>query len=424
MRILFLTPQVPFPPRQGTALRNWGLISGLADRHELWLLSFDEQLAPDQRRELADMPDALRRVCAEACALPAPRRSLRRRLRTLITSSLPDMAWRLWSPRFAAQFERWLRERDFDIVQIEGIELARYALESASLLASLSATAGRSRPALVFDDHNCEYLLQRRAFEADVRNPRRWHAALYSFINWRRLVQFERRMVRAARATLCVSPQDAASIRKLDPGVRPHVIFNGIEVDHYAAPDLADRLTHAASPTLLFTGKMDFRWNVDAVLWFADQVLPFVRQHIPDVRWLIVGQNPSPRLDRLRADSCITITGAVDDTRPFIRQADVYIAPLLVGSGTRFKLLEAMAMQRAIVTTSRGCEGFEVTSGDELLIADDAGSFAQAVIDLLRDPHGRAEMGRRAQAFVAARYDWRVIVPHLEGIYARLAADT
>lgn len=415
MRLLFLTPQVPFPPRQGTALRNWGLISGLAGRHEIWLLSFDESLAAGETRALSDMPAELRRVCAEALALPVPRRTTRQRLKTLLTSSLPDMAWRLWSPAFASQFQQWTREHRFDIIQIEGIELARYALQLSTL---------NPQPAIVFDDHNCEYQLQRRAFEADLRRPRRWHAAAYSFVNWQRLARFERRIARAAHATLCVSPQDAGAIQALDPAIRPEVIVNGIDVESYSAPDTEARaLPSTGSPTLVFTGKMDYRWNVDAALWFAGEVLPLARREIPDARLMIVGQNPSPRLDPLRADPHITLTGGVPDTRPFIRQADVYIAPLLVGSGTRFKLLEAMAMQRAIVTTSRGCEGFEVTSGQELMIADTAEAFARAVVALLKDPARRAEMGRRARAFVAARYDWRAILPRLESIYQNLSAQ-
>ncbi|MGQ9904392.1 MAG: glycosyltransferase [Anaerolineae bacterium] len=414
MRLLFLTPQLPFPPRQGTALRNWGLISGLASRHEVWLLSFDESLAAGETRALADMPAEVRQVCAEARALPVPRRTTRQRLRTLLTSSLPDMAWRLWSPAFAAWFEQWTRAQTFDIIQIEGIELARYVLQSSIV---------HRQSSIVFDDHNCEHLLQRRAFEADLRNPRRWHAAAYSFVNWQRLIEFERRIARAAHATLCVSPQDAEAIGRLGLDIRPQVIFNGIDVESYNASITGQEApAQTSGPTLVFTGKMDFRWNVDAALWFAGDVLPLVRRHVPDAQFMIVGQTPHPRLDPLRANPHITLTGAVADTRPFIQQADVYVAPLLVGSGTRFKLLEAMAMQRAIVTTSRGCEGFEVTSGHELIIADTAEEFARAVVALLRDPARRAEMGRRARDFVAARYDWRAIIPRLESVYERLSA--
>ncbi len=157
MRILFLTPQLPYPPRQGTALRNWGLISGLAGRHEIWLLSFDE--AGAARGQTDGFVAPLRDACARIAAFPIPPRTTGLRLRTLLSSRLPDMAWRLWSPDFAAQFNDWVGHNPFDIVQIEGIELARYALESpisesqspfpsssTTTTANTCSSAGRTKP--------------------------------------------------------------------------------------------------------------------------------------------------------------------------------------------------------------------------------------------------------------------------------------
>ncbi|MCS7056013.1 MAG: glycosyltransferase [Thermoflexales bacterium] len=406
MRLLFVTPQLPYPPQQGTALRNWGLISHLAARHEVWLVSFDEGAA-EERREL---PEPLRRVCRRVSVVPAPMRTLGQRLRTLATSTLPDMAWRLWSPEFAQVLTAHLRDRHFDIAQFEGIELARYMI---------GAARQPHTARFVLDEHNAEYLLQKRAFEADARAPRRWHAAAYSFVQWQRLRAFERRALTVADATLCVSPEDAAALRRLAPSVQPAVIHNGIDVAHYAqfaspAPD------SARPPSIVFTGKMDFRPNVDAVLWFVRRAWPAVKQAHPDARLYIVGQKPSPRLDALRADPDIVLTGQVDDVRPYIAQADVYVAPLLAGGGTRFKLLEAMAMRRAIVSTSLGCEGFPVTSGRELIVADRPADFAGAVAELLRSPARRAALGESAYRFVAATYDWSVITPKLEQVYERL----
>ncbi len=161
---------------------------------------------------------------------------------------------------------------------------------------------------------------------------------------------------------------------------------------------------------------MDFRPNVDAMLWFAQSAWLRIKQAVPNAQWLIVGQKPSPRLDPLRADDSIHITGAVEDTRDYIARAEVYIAPLQVGGGTRFKLLEAMSMRKAIVSTTLGCEGFEVSNGVEMMLADDANQFADAIIALLRDSQKRSAMGENALRF-AWRYDWREIVPKLEHIY-------
>jgi polysaccharide biosynthesis protein PslH len=423
MRILILTPQLPYPPRQGTALRNWGILSGLARHHEVWLLSFDE------RDHGGPIAPELRAACREVATFPVPRRSTPQRLRALVTSALPDMAWRLWSPAFAFKFEQWVSTQHFDIIQVEGIELARYAIQSSNVKRQTAVIS--RRPSVVFDDHNCEYLFQRRAFEVDARQPKRWHAAAYSFAQWQRLRAFERRAARRADATLCVSPQDAALLAGLHPSIHPRVIFNGIDVDSYASfvaelhgdgtqSSIQNRKSEIPNPMLVFTGKMDFRPNIDAMLWFGREVFPRIKQAVPEARLLIVGQKPSARLDVLRADTAITLTGSVDDVRPYIAQADVYVAPLRAGGGTRFKLLEAMAMRRAIVTTALGCEGFDVASGRELMIGDTPAAFADAVALLLRDPERRDEMGRAAHAFVSATYDWRVIVPELERVYKGL----
>ncbi len=406
VKLLFLTPQLPHPPRQGTALRNWGLISHLAARgHEVSLLSFDEDGAP--------LSPELQRACARIVRVRVPRRGMAARLRTLAMSPLPDMAWRLWSTDYQRALAKLLSEAAPDVLQVEGIELARYALEPG----------GARLPRVVFDDHNCEYLLQKRAFETDARRPPRWHGAAYSFVQWRRLRGFERRAVERADATLCVSDQDQALLSQLAPGARIRVIYNGIDVAAYDRRQESGS-SQAQAPTLVFTGKMDFRPNIDAALWMAQAVLPAIAAAMPDVRLLIVGQKPGPRLDVLRGDPRITLTGAVDDIQPHIRQADVYVAPLLAGGGTRFKLLEAMALRKAIVSTTLGAEGFAVESGREMILADSPDAFAAAVVRLLRDPHERQVLGDHARAFVEAHYDWSSIVPRLEEEYARLLDAT
>jgi glycosyltransferase involved in cell wall biosynthesis len=399
VKLLFLTPQRPHPPRQGTALRNWGLISHLADRgHAITLLTFDEGDAP--------LSPELAQACARIVRLPAPTRTVAQRVRTLAGSALPDMAWRLWSEAFRDALRDIVRDEDPDVIQIEGIELARYAFE-------LPTTRAR----VVFDDHNCEYLLQQRAFETDIRRPRRWHAALYSRVQAGRLRAFERRVIVRADATLCVSEQDRAMLLALTPDRPADVIYNGIDVAAYGGEAAAA----ASPPVILYTGKMDFRPNIDAALWFAQAVLPRVLAGRPDARFVIVGQKPGPRLDPLRAHPSIEIVGAVDDIRPSIRSATVYVAPLLAGGGTRFKLLEAMAMRKAIVSTPLGAEGFAVTSGREMALADAPAAFADAVLALIRDAARRETMGAAAHAFVSGTYDWRAIVPRLEAVYARIA---
>jgi sugar transferase (PEP-CTERM/EpsH1 system associated) len=409
MRLLFLTPQFPYPPHKGTTLRNFNLIKGLAARHEIDLLSFVESASELSR------PSPLHALCRRIDGVLVPRRTLAARARDTLLSVWPDMGLRLWSLAFAAKLRAWLSQEDYDIVQIEGIELARYAQ-----IANLQICKSQ----IVFDDHNCEYLLQQRAFETDVRQPLRWVGAAYSFVQWQKLRRFEAQVCRAAGSVVAVSDADAAALRRLVPGLEIAAVPNGIDLGQFSdfngpsslhakhpVPDLSQ-------PALVFVGTMDFRPNVDAVLWFAREVLPRIVAAEAGAHFYVVGARPHRRLDVLRANPAITITGAVDDVRPYVEAAAAYVVPLRIGGGTRFKILEAAAARKAMVSTSLGCEGFPVQDGRELLTADTPEEFAAAVVALLRDPERRKQLGRAAYALAEA-FEWGNIVPRLEVVYAR-----
>jgi sugar transferase (PEP-CTERM/EpsH1 system associated) len=401
VKVLFLTPQVPYPPQQGAALRNWGLISGLAARHEMAVLSF---VAPGQSREPAD---PLRAVCRIE-TVPFPVRAFRDRLRGVFTTRQPDMALRLASEPYAQRLAGWLARESFDVVHVGGIEMAPYldVIEAA-----------QPRPAIVFDDLNCEYLLQQRAFVTDLRAPARWPGAAYSFVQWRRLRRYEAEVCRCADRVLAVSEADAAVLRRLVPGLDVTVVPNGVDTRTYR-PEIPNLKPQIPENALVFTGTMDFRPNVDAVLWFAGKVLPQVQVEVPEAHFFVVGQRPHRRLDGLRGAPAVTLTGWVEDVRPYIAQAAVYVAPLRIGGGTRLKLLEAMAMGKPVVATRLGAEGYPMMGGRELLLADTPADFAAAVVMLLRAPGRRDELGRAARAFVEQRYDWCAIVPRVEAAYA------
>ncbi len=156
---------------------------------------------------------------------------------------------------------------------------------------------------------------------------------------------------------------------------------------------------------------------------FLRVVLPRIHAEEPDARFLIVGQNPHARLGALAGDPAVKLTGRVPDVRPYMAAAAVYVVPMRIGGGTRLKVLEAMAMGKAIVSTSLGCEGYPVRDGVELLIADSPAEFARAVVALLRDPARRLQLGRAAREFALSRYDWRAIVPRLEAAYTMARAE-
>ena len=403
-KILILTPQFPYPPHQGTTMRNYNLIAGLAQRHEVHLLAFGDPV------ESKDTP--LDELCKSIQVVAPPERTMGQRLWGLFFSRLPDMAQRLPSVEFGERLAATIARVRPDIVEVEGIELAQYLFQAEQI------RSGDQSPLLVYDDHNAEYVLQQRAFETDARQPGRWIPAAYSFIQWQRLRGYERRACETADRVVAVSETDAGVLRDLVPQLEPEVVPNGVDMALCTeeVPPLAEGMGPSEGD-LVFTAKMDFRPNVDAVQWFAQEILPMILEEAPDTRFWVVGKDPHPRLAPLAKNPAIVMTGWVDDVRPFIAGAGVYVVPLRMGGGTRLKVLEAMAMGKAIVSTTVGSEGFEVTSGRELVLGDTPAQFAAAVVGLLRDPQRREELGKVARDFAASGYDWLIVVPMLERVY-------
>jgi sugar transferase (PEP-CTERM/EpsH1 system associated) len=396
MKLLFLTPQRPYPPHQGTTIRNFNLIKELARRHQIWLLTF---LEPDQPTDHGPLIG----LCQAVETVPAPTRSTATRLRQMLGTNRPDMGWRLWSTEFEARLQARLQTTGIDVVHIEGIEMAPY-------LPTIRQFAPQAR--IIYDDHNAEWMLQQRNFSVDIKNPRRWIAAAYSLVQTLRLKRYERWVCQQADGVVVCSRADQQAIEQLDASLKITLVSNGVDLETYA------NYSGQVIPfDLVFTGKMDYRPNIDAMLWFADQVLPRILAERPQTTLGIVGQRPHSRLDRLKASPAITITGYVDDILPYIAGAGVYIAPFRVGGGTRLKLLEAMAMRKPIVATTVGAEGYPVSAGREMILVDDPAGMAAAILKLLEDEDARRQLGQQAGQFVQAHYSWQALVPRLERLY-------
>jgi len=407
-RVLALTPQVPYPPHQGTTIRNFHILKRLARHAEVDLVTFIEMGQPDPQQT------PLGHICRNVWHHPVSQRRPLLRLIQTFFSGRPDMGLRLYTPQMAGTVADIARREHYDVLLVEGIEMAPY------LFVFLDHAPPDARPHIVFDDHNAEYLLQKRAFLIDARQPRRWHAALYSLVQWRKLVRYETRVCRQADHILAVSAADRDALARLRISTPITVIPNGIDLAFYSEGMLGtpETITAMAPLSVVFTGKMDFRPNIDAVLWFLDMVWPRVQAMVPEAQFYIVGRSPHPRVLSRASTPGVFITGEVADVRPYIGQARVYVAPLRVGGGTRLKLLEAMAMRRPIVSTTLGAEGYPVRHGEHLLLADAPEAFADAVVTLLQDPATGERLGTNAFQFVSERYDWDTLFPRLMRVLA------
>jgi glycosyltransferase involved in cell wall biosynthesis len=397
MRLLFLTPQLPYPADKGTRIRNFGLIKELAGRHDLAVLSFGD---PDDRAAIA----GLERHCRVLAVVPpAGRGRLARAARALVDPA-PDLARRLSSDAYRRRLAEALAAERPDVVQIEALEMVPHWL----------ATRRVGGPAAVLDAHNAEWILQQRHGRTDALDGRAIGAA-YSLLQARKLRRYEGRALDAADAVVCVSAEDARALRSVGCPRRLAIVPNGVDVG--AMPR---RPAEPAGETVLFTGTMDYRPNVDAARWFVTEVWPLVRRARPAARFVIAGRDPAPSVRALGARPGVEVTGAVPEVAPLFRAAAVYAAPLRIGGGVRLKILEAFAHGAPVVSTGMGAEGIDLVDGRDALLADEPAAFARAVVRLLDDPAAGRALADGGRALVEARYDWRVLAPALEALYDQL----
>ena len=403
MNLLFLTPSLPHPATQGADIRNWGIISSLSKNHRISLVTFSNQSGAISKN--------LSKCCSTIKITKTPERNMLQRMSTMLLSSKPDMAVRLYSAEYSMKLQDILANEKIDLIQIEGLEMATYLTQILDHYRNKT-----SRPIIIYDAHNAETVIQIRAIKADVSKPQRWITAFYSMVQVRRIREFELETCSNSDAVICVSHQDSLALKQLLPLLDPTVLPNGIFLSDY--PESIQHPT-IMPPTLVFSGKMDYRPNIDAAVWFANEIFPSIQKLHDEAKFIIVGQSPTRQVCNLVNHPGITVTGTVDDIRPYISAATVCVVPLRMGGGTRFKILEAMALSKPIVSTTIGAEGFPITSGKEILIADTPEDIVRAINSLLCSEDDRVVLGKAARAFVSNKYRWQTIVPIVENLYSR-----
>ena len=403
-RVLFVTPYLPSPPRFGGQQRLHGLISGLARSHDVSVLSLVDP-SEDQTESLRATGAYCRSVVTVTnhryAAGPARKRLLQ--LGSLLSSRSYESL--LHSDRaFESALDRLLAKERYDVVHFEFPHLAAYR--------SRHPVAPGKGPAFLLDEHNIEYDVVRQTARAGGSALRR----AYSAINWRKMHSEERRAWARLDGCTLTSARDQGMLLEDAPETRTAVVPNGVDLDFFRPR----REPETRRPTsLLFFGAIDYHPNTDGLLFFLREVWPLLSSRTPRVHLSIVGRRP-PEVITAARSADVEITGAVDDLRPYLERASVVIAPLRMGGGTRLKIIEAMSMGKAVVSTSLGAEGLDVVPERDLLIADDAERFAAQIGRLLDDP-GRAErIGAAARRLVEARYGWGVSVERLSTFYGEV----
>lgn len=386
--LLFLSQRIPFPPNKGDKIRSFHVLRHLARSWRIHLGCFIDDPADWQHVE------ALKEFCADVhCAALDPRQAKLRSLPAFATGeSLSTRYFR--DGGLAAWLRRTLTETRPEAAFLYSSVMAQYLLSPG-----LIGTAPRpGRIVMDFVDVDSD---KWRQYAQSQSWPMSWVYRRES----RRLFAFDRAVARQADASIFVSPAEADLFRCMAPECsdRIHGIPNGIDLDFFKPEAGGERPYQGNEPVIAFTGMMDYWPNADAVCWFAAEILPLIRARRPEVRFYIVGGNPTPEVVKLGEVEGVTVTGRVADIRPYIAHADVAVAPLRIARGIQNKVLEAMAMARPMICTSQALEGIDALPGRDLLVADTAPAFAEAVLQALAQP---GSLGRQGRDCVLAGYRW------------------
>jgi len=393
MKILVLAPDVPATSGMPGSPRLFNLCRELSRCHELFLLTY--RSSQERYQALLNDPTTSH-VFARVEVLPDP----------------PAVRW--WGQQWhrvhlAAHFEtryrnagyyRSIRERVRELCIHERIDLIH-----VDLLAMIQYVDPQMNIPAIVDLHDSMTLLCRRMLDAE----RGWSKRLSAYLGLISAKRLEGKLGRTCDLIITNSTVDEQVIRELSPKSKTLTITNGVDMEYFA-PDS----TSQEADRIVFTGVMGYAPNEDAALHFVEDIFPLVKAKRPEVQFWIVGSEPSERVKALTRISGIHVTGKVDDVRPYVRSATVFVCPLRVGSGVKNKILAAMAMQKATVATSMSIDGLDLADNREVLLADDPQDFAEKVVRLLTDQKAAQQLGINGLARVRGQYSWAAMGKELE----------
>ena len=380
MNLLMVSPFFP-SPSSGASMRSHHLLKALAREYSVSLVVLTA--ATYRGAEDAVLEEI---KLKEFVKVPFPKAVRRKRVQQALSmlrgkSRLLDV----YHIEAVQQVLDDLFARDhYDVVLFEGVFVATYRLPKGTRV--------------IIDEHNIEYELLYRTYQREKSLARKW----YNWWESRQLKPVELQRCRNAQGVLVTSEREALLLKPLLPKTVIAVVPNGVDTEVFQQASLEQQLPER----IIFTGSMNYYPNIDAVLYFARECWPLIRLQAPNTTWQIVGQNPPSVVQDLAKLPGISVTGSVPDVKPYLAAATVAIVPLLIGSGTRLKILEACAMGKAVVSTSLGCEGLDVVAGQHLIVADQPEVFAQSVVDLLQNAEQRTALGIAGRT-LAETYSWQ-----------------
>jgi polysaccharide biosynthesis protein PslH len=386
LRIFWVKAGKLLPVDTGGKIRSYNILRNLARNHEVTLLTYY-----GGRRDLAYEDEIMSEFPGAQTVYTSNGGDgvLGQSLQYLgkIFQPAPFAVSKFTNPDVQRAVASQLKERKFDVAVCDFLSASRNFPEKLAI------------PTVLFQ-HNVESALWQRMASTESNPLKR----LAYWLEVRKMSSYERSAVRRFHHVIAVSEHDRQQMLAMDSASAITVVPTGVDTQKYLVVPPAS----ADPPRIVFTGSMDWEPNIDAVIYFVKAIFSRVVAEFPSAVFQIVGRNPHSRVAQLASPS-VAVTGTVPSVGDYLRDATVVVVPLRIGGGTRLKIFEAMAMGKALVSTSIGTEGLDVKSGRDLILADDEKSFADAINLLLRDSALRQRY-EEAAAKLVGQYDWSNIV--------------
>ena len=395
MNILVIDEQFPYPLTNGKSIRTFNLLRFLAGKHSISYLAYGTSDSEAVRKI-----EQLGIKCFPVGPADLPKNGLRfyfRLFRNLF-SLLPYVVTSHYTSRFQNRLDQLTSSMHFDLIICEWTPYAIYLKR-----------LNHSKSIIVA--HNIETDIWQRYEENETNFLKRAYISVQKF----KMNRYEQKCFQWANGATAVTNNDARQILTCHVDYPVQVVSNGVDLDYFH-PN-SEKVTQSQ---LVFTGSMDWRPNQDAVQYFIKNIFPRAREKCPDLKFTVVGRDPPKEIWNLDKITGVTIAGTVDDIRPYIAQAALYIVPLRIGGGSRLKILEAMAMEKPVLSTSIGAEGLDVRSGKDIFIADSPQIFAEKIITCLANKELLARVARQGRKLVMKKYGWEACGKDLNRYISRI----
>lgn len=404
MKILYIAHRIPYPPNKGDKIRTFNEIKYLSKKNEIHLITLADD--PEDLKHI----EALKKYCTKVHVEPLNPILAKARSLLGLLSKLPLSIPYFYSRNAQAVMDQWAAQNCYDAVICFSSPAAHYVLESSGNL--MGPDTMRLMDFCDVDSQKWKQYAENSSFPFSL---------IYK-IEQNRLLKYDRRINQAFNHSVFVSRNEVDLFQELAPEAKNiHAIENGVDSEYFSPDADFEKLQtdKTERPLLVFTGAMDYHANVDGVTWFCHEILPMIQDVHPTLQFFIVGSNPTQKVRELEKITGVHVTGFVEDIRPYYHAADACVVPLRIAAGIQNKILEAMAMEKAVVTTNIAFSGIQGETGMHALTADQPDAFAEAVLSILDSSEKRQTLESNAKTLVHQKYNWEKNINRLEQLISK-----